>query len=247
MFAAVEGKRSASVGLAAGAAAVALLVAGCGGARQDANEPSGSYHVSIVKASFPKRQTLSAATTLTLTVRNDDSKTVPNLAVTVTTSSASTARNANGVSSYGSRGSAPVGFNYVSAEPGLSNPLRPVWILDNVTIDNQVHSGDADPAVTAYDATWSNGSLAPGATRTFSWTLTPVVTGKWTVGYRVDAGLNGKAVATLANGRSPSGTLSTIISNVPPQSRVNPNTGAVVRQPPAVAPGTPPQAAGEGQ
>ena len=236
MFAAVEGKRSASVGLAAGAACVALLIAGCGGARQDANEPSGTYRVSIVNASFPKRQLVSAATKMNVTVRNDDTKTVPNLAITVTTSTAA------GAISSASQGGAANGFNYVSTAPGLSNPQRPVWIVDDVVIDNTPHNG-----VTAPNATWAVGPLAPGAQRTFSWQLTPVKPGTWSVGYRVDAGLNGKALAALANGQPPTGLFKTRIGNIPPQSRVDPNTGRVIRQPPSVAPGTPPQAAGEGQ
>jgi hypothetical protein len=236
MFAPVEGQRSASVRLAAGAAGIAVLLAGCGAARQDANEPSGTFHVSIVKASFPKRQTVSASTALRITVRNDDTRTVPNLAITVTTNSA------GGAISSGKQGTAANGFNYVSTQPGLSNPQRPVWIVDTVVIDNTPSSG-----TTAYNATWAVGPLAPGATRTFSWHLTPVKTGAWSVGYRVDAGLNGKAIAALANGQPPTGIFNARIRNIPPQSRVDPNTGRVIRQPPAVAPGTPPQAAGEGQ
>jgi hypothetical protein len=236
MFAAVEGKRSASVRLAAGAACIALLIAGCGGARQDANEPSGTYHVSIVKASFPKLQLVSATTRMSVTVRNDDTKTVPNLAITVTTNSA------GGAVSSGTQGAAANGFNYVSTQPGLSNPQRPVWIVDDVLIDNTRHNG-----ITAENATWAVGPLAPGATRTFSWQLTPVKTGTWSVGYRVDAGLNGKALAALANGQPPTGAFRARIGNIPPQARVDPNTGRVIRQPPSAAPGTPPQAAGAGQ
>jgi hypothetical protein len=240
MFAGVEGKRFASIGLAASAAGLALIFAGCGGTRQDAGEPNGTYHVSIVNASFAKHQLVSAPTALRVTVRNDDTRTVPNLTVTVTTTSATAGK--AGASAYGSYGSAPIGFNYVSTQPGLTNPLRPVWILDNVKIDNIQHNG-----VTAYDATWAVGPLATGATRTFVWQLTPVKAGSWNVGYRVAAGLNGKAVAVLANGQPPAGTLPTRITNIPPQSRVDPNTGRVIRSAPAVAPGTPPQAAGEGQ
>jgi hypothetical protein len=236
MFAAVEGKRFASVRLAAGAACVALLIAGCGGARQDASEPSGTYHVSIVSASFPKLQSVAATTRMVVTVRNDDTKTVPNLAITVTTNSA------GGPVGSGTQGAAANGFNYVSTQPGLSNPQRPVWIVDDVIIDDTTHNG-----ITAQNATWAVGPLAPGATRTFSWQLTPVKPGTWSVGYRVDAGLNGKALAALANGQPPTGALRARIGAIPPQSRVDPNTGRVVRKPPSVAPGTPPQAAGEGQ
>jgi hypothetical protein len=235
MFANVEGKRFASVRLAAGAACFALLLAGCGGARQDANEPRGTYHVSIVKASFPKLQSVAATTRMSVTVRNDDTKTVPNLAITVTTNSAGGAISAT-------QGAAANGFNYVSTQPGLSNPQRPVWVVDDVVIDNTAHNG-----TTAQNATWAVGPLAPGAARTFSWRLTPVKAGTWSVGYRVDAGLNGKALAALANGQPPTGVFTARIGNIPPQSRVDPNTGRVVRQPPSAAPGTPPQAAGEGQ
>jgi hypothetical protein len=210
MFAAVEGKRFASIELAAGAASIALLIAGCGGTRQDAHEPSGNFHVSIVKASFPRHQTIAAPTTLSLVVRNDDTRSVPNLAVTVTTSSATSGT--SGVSKYGSYGAAPIGFNYVSTQPGLTNPLRPVWILDNVTIDNVPSTG-----ITAYNATWTVGPLAAGATRKFVWQLTPVKTGAWTVGYRVAAGLNGKA---KTQPRFVGGSFTVDISSKPAQAIV---------------------------
>lgn len=240
MFAPMEGKRSASVVFVAGAACVALAVAGCGAARQDANEPSGTYHVSVLASHFPAKQTVAAPATLKLSVRNDDSKTIPNVSITVRTS--------GGATTGGSKGAAANGFNYLSTQPGLSNPQRPVWIIDGVAaFVGAPQTLNLSGGATTYNSTWSAGPLAPGKTATFSWRLTPIKPGSWTIGYRVDAGLNGKAIAALANGRPPTGSLRARIGDVPPQSRVDPNTGRVIRSAPAIAPGTPAQAAGEGQ
>src|SRR5512132_314682 len=60
-FAAVEGLGSNARRLAAalGATALVLAATGCGGgARQDADEPSGQFEVAIATASFPARQRL---------------------------------------------------------------------------------------------------------------------------------------------------------------------------------------------
>src|SRR6267378_2955746 len=65
-------------------ACAALAVAGCGGGpRQDANEPSGNYKVQVVEAKFPDKQSLATRSTMTITVKNVDTKTIPNVAVTV--------------------------------------------------------------------------------------------------------------------------------------------------------------------
>ena len=49
---------------------VALLaVAGCGGQRQDADEPSGEFGLEIVSARFPKSQTLSQSALMVMRVR----------------------------------------------------------------------------------------------------------------------------------------------------------------------------------
>jgi hypothetical protein len=221
----VEAERSVSVLLVAGAACIAIAVMGCGSARQDAGEPTGTYRVSIVSpTSFPQRQLVASRTTMSVTVRNDDTRTIPNLSITVSTNTA------GGAMASGSEGTAPHGFAYISPEPGLSNPQRPVWIVDGVVLrrDNGSVTGPSTGA-TAYTDTWSLGQLAPGATATFSFSLTPVKVGMWSVGYHVDAGLNGKAVAQLANGRAPTGMFRIRISNIPPQSRVDPNTGRVLR------------------
>jgi hypothetical protein len=175
----------------------ALAVAGCGGGtRQDAHEPSGSFQVAIVRASFPARQHLAKQERFVIAVRNTGSKAVPNVAVTV--------------DSFASR----------SQQAGLADPSRAVWI-----IDDGPRGGD-----TAYDSTWALGRLEPGQTRRFVWRVTAVQPGTHTVKWQVGAGLNGKAKATLAGNRAPSGSITVDISDKPAQARVDPKTGAVVRE-----------------
>lgn len=101
--------------VAAALVATAGLTAGCGGGgeRQDANEPSGTYRVQVVGASFPKLQGLAETLPFKLTVRNTGDQAVPNLALTVD------------------------GFYDPQAQPGDADPARPVWIV-NVAPPNGV-------------------------------------------------------------------------------------------------------------
>jgi hypothetical protein len=82
------------------------LLAGCGGQRQDVHEPSGMFDVSVLRASFPARQTLAKQVPMTIQVRNDGTRTIPDLAVTVSS------------------------FTTRSRQPGLADPTRPVWVVD---------------------------------------------------------------------------------------------------------------------
>ena len=70
---------------------IALSVVGisaCGGGeRQDVDEPSGDFPVQIVRADFPSNQKLAENTNLALTVGNAGQKTIPDLAITIFTSS----------------------------------------------------------------------------------------------------------------------------------------------------------------
>lgn len=87
--------------------AVALGVVGCGGeARQDANEPSGTFTVDVAKASFPRKQQLATPEKMVIAVKNTGQQTVPDVAVTVDS------------------------FDERSDEPGLADPSRPVWVVD---------------------------------------------------------------------------------------------------------------------
>ncbi len=112
------------------------------------------------------------------------------------------------------------GFGKRSTQPGLSDAGRPVWIIDRAPAGG----------TTAYTNTWALGRLAPGAEREFVWRVTPVEAGRRTVRYRVAAGLDGKAVAQLQGGGMPAGRFSVNVSDEPGQSRVDPETGDVIRE-----------------
>jgi hypothetical protein len=177
--------------------AVAVLVAGCGGgARQDADERSGTYDVAVTQASFPAKQRLARQEQMIVAVKNTDSKTIPDLAITV-----------------------DPGFTVQSNRTDLSDPSRPVWIVDTAPT----------AGVTATENTWALGAVKPGQTRRFVWKVTPVQAGARQVHYRIAAGLNGKARARGANGDVPEGTFMVNISPKPSQATVDPATGKVIR------------------
>jgi len=103
----VEGPRALRLIAAPAAALVVLGTAACGGgARQGADEPSGTYRVAIVRSSFPVRQHVAAPARLVIDVRNTGRKTVPDVAVTVDA------------------------FSSRSERTDLADPLRPIWIVD---------------------------------------------------------------------------------------------------------------------
>jgi hypothetical protein len=108
-------------------------------------------------------------------------------------------------------------FSKATKDASLADPNRPVWIVD------------AGPAGgdTAYVNTWALGALAPGATRTFTWKVTAMQAGTQTVHYTISPGLNGKA--KVADVSKTSGSFTVAISKRPAQARVDPDTGAVIR------------------
>ena len=183
--------------------AVVLAVAGCGGGRQDSDEPKGEYTLSIEKASFPARQSMAQTSTMRLRVRNTDDRDLPNLAVTVETEPAA-------------KGQAPTAFGQASTDSRLADPNRPVWIIDREPQNGQ----------SAYTNTWALGPMSPGETKDVVWRLTAVRPGTYTINYRIAPGLNGKAVA--ANGQKVSGSFDVTISDQPVPARVN-GKGQVVR------------------
>ena len=85
----------------------ASLIAACGGAeKQDADEPEGNWNVRVLDASFPGRQRLADEVQLRITVKNEDTRTVPNLAVTVD------------------------GFSRRENDFDASDQNRPLWVID---------------------------------------------------------------------------------------------------------------------
>ena len=86
----------------------AALIAGCGGGgeRQDANEPSGDYKVQVVRAKFPDKQSLAKRSRMVITIKNVDTKTIPNVAVTVNS------------------------FDQTKNDPSLADPRRPQFVVN---------------------------------------------------------------------------------------------------------------------
>jgi hypothetical protein len=113
-----------------------------------------------------------------------------------------------------------------SQQAGLADASRSVWILEN---GYPKYVGETAPAGAdaAQTKTFSFGPLEAGQTKNIVWRLTPVIAGTYTIDYRIEAGLEGKAKA-VTNGDSPAeGEFVVQISDTPPQTRVD-DSGKVV-------------------
>src|SRR5215210_7652893 len=178
-----------------------LALAGCGGERQDENEPEGDFPVEVVKASFPEKQKLAKSSDLVVSVRNAGNDTIPNIAITVN------------------------GLDVRKEDPDLADPSRPVFALNGVQVEiaGFPEAKDASPrgCDTAFVNTWACGPLKPNRQRTFRWSVTAVKAGSFKVDWRVAAGLDGKAKAVAAGGGpAPRGRFSGTISDEAPEVRV---------------------------
>jgi len=206
----MDGARHKRVVSRAACVLATLVAAGCGGAeRQDADEPRGSFEVDIVSASFPARQQVADRTTMRVRVRNEGSKTVPNVALTVKTQPRQP-------------GGAPSAFGQSVDDARLADDERPVWIVDR----------GPDNGGTAYTNTWALGKLRPGRSKEFAWRVTAVEPGTYTVDYEVSPGLDGKA--RLASGSRGKGSFRVRIDGRPADARVGEN-GEVIRERPGSA------------
>jgi hypothetical protein len=198
-------------------------LAGCGGGgeRQDADEPSGKFPIDVTEAKFPNRQRLAEATNLELTIRNSGDRQVPDLAATI----------------FLDEGGADGSFAIRSDQPGLANPNRPVWILEQGypklappgADQKELDAAPSAGADVAQSNTFAFGPMAPGDTKDIVWHVTPVMGGTYTVNYEISAGLNGKAKAVTADGGPVKGSFVVTISTKPPRTRVN-DQGQVVTQ-----------------
>ncbi len=186
------------------ALATAVLLGGCGGSpRQDEDEPDGSYRLEVTGARFPASQSIAESALMVVRVRNADSKTAPNVAVTVETDP-------------GEPGSGTVAFGQRVDDARLSDPERPVWV-----VDEGPKGGDS-----AATNTWALGKLRAGQTKTFVWKVTAVAPGSYTIKYRISPGLNGRA--KLAGGGRTDGSFKVRIVDKPVPARVD-DDGNVVR------------------
>jgi len=204
------------------ATALALIGTGvalsaCGGSepRQDADEPSEDFPVEVTTAKFPANQRLADTSDLELSVENIGDEQIPDLAVTICLDSCE----------------ADGSFSLRSEQAGLSNPNRPVWILEEgypKLLEPGVSAKELDDEPTAgaeaaQTNTFSFGGLAPGDHVDPVWRVTPVRGGTYTVNYQIAAGLTGKAKATTADGSPAEGSFVVTISTKPPKATVSPN------------------------
>jgi hypothetical protein len=196
-----------------------VLASGCGQARRNAHEAKGLYTVEVVRARFPAKQAIARDTRLALVVRNAGTRTIPNVAVTLDS------------------------FYYTSTYPHLSVSKKPVWVVNTgpgTVPVRPVYTQEVNPPggrETAFVNTWALGALAPGASRSFVWRVTPIKAGVHAVHYTVAAGLDGKAKARLAGGGQPAGTFVAQIAPKPPPTHVNAKTGRIAQGANPVSPG----------
>ncbi|MGH8572179.1 MAG: hypothetical protein ACREX8_06340 [Gammaproteobacteria bacterium] len=185
------------------------LLAGCGAAeRQDEDEPEGEFAVDVTRASFPEKQRLAQSSNLVISVRNAGDRTLPNVALTVE------------------------GLDYRDEEAGLSDPERPQFAVNGLPreIGGFPEAKDAAPlgCDTVYVDTWACGALRPGDERSFRFSVTAVKAGPYEIGWRVAAGLDGKARAVGARGRPLKGLFAGTVDDEPPDTRIGEDGRTVV-------------------
>jgi hypothetical protein len=197
------------------AVAVAAMLAACGGESSDANQPAGTYDVRVTDASFPTTQRLGQTSLLQLGVRNTGKKTLPALTVTLSIAGKK-----------GQDSSLPFGIR--DPQTGLAQPDRPVWVLAQ-TYPRLAGSSDPGGASTSNRKTFSFGPLKPGATTEALWKLSAVRAGKYTVLYKIDAGVSGTAKAKTTGGVAAGGSFVTEITAALPDTEVT-DDGEVVEK-----------------
>jgi hypothetical protein len=87
------------------AALASLALTSCGGSEQDAHEPSGKFKVEV-HAVFPAKQKLAKRSRMIITVKNVDSRALPNPSVTINS------------------------FNRNSQQANLADASRPVFVVN---------------------------------------------------------------------------------------------------------------------
>lgn len=197
------------MGLAATCAG--LLAVGCGGgSKQTAEEPEHTYKIEVLDITFKPEQAVGKPATMRIEVRNVDTKTIPNIAVTLDS------------------------FYYTEKYPELAANKRPIWVVEQgpgTPPQAPVQSQAVSPpggGQTAYVNTWALGPLAPNHNKVFEWKVIPVKAGIQHTRIQISAGLAGQAKATLPNGTPLTAKFRSEIAPAPPSRHVDPSTGRVV-------------------
>ena len=189
------------------------LLGACGESSSDANEPAGTYKVAVTDASFPTKQFLGQESFLRLGIRNTGKKTVPALTVSVAIAGEA-----------GRDSSLPFGVH--DSQDGLAQSDRPVWVLEE-GYPRLADSSEPGGATTSNRKTFVFGPLKPGETTDAVWKLSAVKAGKFTVVYRVGAGLSDSTKAQTSGGVAPGGTFATEITQETPETEVT-DSGKIV-------------------
>lgn len=199
------------------AAAAALSLAACGDDSSSSSAGSetagGPFRVKVTAADFPTRQRLGETSLLRIGVRNAGEETLPGLTVSVSVG--------------GERGRASsLPFGIRTAEAGLAQPDRPVWVLSE-KYPRLAGSDQSAGAENASRKTFDFGPLKAGESTEAVWRLTAVRTGSYGLLYEIGAGLGGEAKAESEAGVEAGGSFAVRISEVPPETIVT-DSGEVV-------------------
>jgi hypothetical protein len=196
---------------------LALALGACGeeAKPQSDNEPSGEFEVEVTRSEFPTAQRLAQTSDLILGVKNTGDEDIPELAFTIQTDD----------------GKANGSFSTYVDDPSLSNPSRPVWILEN-KFPREL--GTPPPAglsggFRAQTNTFGFGTLPAGEEKSIVWRVTPVQAGTYTLHYIVEAGLDGNARAVTADGGQVKGEFVVTITDKPPKATVD-DAGNVITE-----------------
>lgn len=164
---------------------------------------------------FPTAQRLAETSDLIIGVENTGDEPLPELAFTIETDD----------------GEADGSFNIRLDDDSLSNPNRPVWILENKfprPLGDEPSTG-LGPGFRAQTNTFGFGPLEAGETEEIVWRVTPVMPGTYTLHYRVEAGLFGNAEAVTADGLDVKGEFVVTISDKAPKATVD-DAGNVITE-----------------
>lgn len=206
----VRGMRSRGAATAVAIAAATGLAA-CGGDESpDIDGPTGEYPVQVTRASFPARQHVAADTDLVLAVRNTGDKAIPDLTATIWTGGGdlAAAKAAGAFSAQGRAAGSTSEPVWLTVE-GFPKNLAPGATLRGLA---DAPNGGADAAQTN---SYTLGTLAPGATRTVVWRVTPVRRGSFVVRYALAAGIGGGAKAVTSGGATAGGAFRVRIDETP--------------------------------
>jgi hypothetical protein len=165
------------------------MLSACGGySSPPAQGSEGTYDVEVTRAQFPSEQRLGQTSQMVIGVRNTGDKTIPALSVTITVS--------------GEEGeSSSLPFAIHDPQPDLSQPDRPVWVLEE-DFPKLVGSDENAGTSSTNDKSFDFGRLKEGRTVEGVWKLSAVRKGDFTVRYAVDADLSGAARAESEGGKA---------------------------------------------